>query len=100
MTAPKDGYPYCFGILENVFPMQQNGLRGTPESCMPCRHKTECLRAAMAGQEGFKVKEEIVDRAYTAGMIGFISRWSRKKTLQQEKSRRSESQVPKKKGTP
>jgi hypothetical protein len=97
MTEKKEEYPYCFGILDNVFPMESNGLRGTPETCMPCRHKTKCLRAAMAGKEGLKVKEEIVDRAYASGMIGFISRWSRKKTLQQEKTKRPATPSVKKK---
>jgi hypothetical protein len=87
MTTKKNEYPYCFGILDNVFPMEKNGLRSTPESCMTCRYKTKCLRAAMGGEEGVKVKEEIIDRAYASGMIGFINRWSRKKTLQQEKMR-------------
>jgi hypothetical protein len=93
MTNRKEEYPYCYGILENVFPMGENGLRNTPESCMTCRHKTECLREAMGKREGLKVKEEIVDRAYESGMIGFFSRWSRKKRLQQEK-RKADAAVP------
>ncbi len=71
--------PYCFAKLEVVFPMGENGLRSTPESCFPCYCKTECLREAMDGKEGLAVKEELVDRAYDSGMIGFIRRWSEKK---------------------
>ncbi len=74
-------YPYCFGKLENVFPMGENGLRNTPESCMVCIYKTECLRSVMAKTEGLKVRNEKVDRAYASGMMGFFERWSRKKDI-------------------
>ena len=77
--------PYCFSRLEIVFPMGPEGLRETPESCMVCYCKTECLRTAMQGAEGVHVKEEKVDRAYAAGMMGFFERWSRKKALHQKR---------------
>ena len=35
----------------------------------------------MAGSGGLTVHEELVDRAYESGMIGFLSRWSKKKDL-------------------
>lgn len=75
--------PYCYGKLDCVFPMGENGLRETPESCMVCYCKTECLRTAVQGEAGAQVREEKVDRAYAAGAIGFFERWSRKKALQQ-----------------
>ncbi len=74
--------PYCYGKLECVFPMGDNALRETPESCMVCYCKTECLRTAMQGEAGDQVREEKVDRAYAAGVMGFFERWSRKKALQ------------------
>jgi len=77
--------PYCFAKMENVFPMGEDGLRHTPESCMVCRFKTACLRQALEGAEGVTVELERVDRAYEAGMIGFVSRWSRRKTLSRKK---------------
>jgi hypothetical protein len=77
--------PYCFAKIENVFPMGDDGLRHTPESCMVCRYKTACLRAAISGADGVAVELERVDRAYEAGMIGFVSRWSRRKTLHRKK---------------
>jgi hypothetical protein len=80
MTDKKE-YPYCFGKVENVFPMGQDGLRGTPESCLPCYCKTDCLRSALENADGLKVKQEKIDRAYAAGMIGFLERWSQKKEL-------------------
>jgi hypothetical protein len=77
----KKEYPYCFGKLEKVFPMGKNGLRTTPESCLVCYCKTECLKSALENPGGLKVKEEKVDRAYATGMIGFLERWSQKKVL-------------------
>ncbi len=74
-------YPYCFGIIENVFPKGEDDLRHTPESCFVCIYKTECLRTAMEKSGGLKVKEELTDRAYESGMIGFLERWSKKKYL-------------------
>ncbi len=81
MIETEEKYPYCFGKLEEVFPKGADDLRHTPESCQVCIYKTRCLRSALAGREGLAVREEKVDRAYEAGMIGFFDRWSRKKTL-------------------
>ena len=77
----KKEYPACFGILGDVFPEGEDGLRQSPESCMVCHCKTECLRTAMEKTEGLDVREACVDRAYDSGMIGFFGRWSRKKTF-------------------
>ncbi len=74
-------HPYCFGELENVFPLAENGLRNTPESCLVCYCKTECLKTALENSSGLKVKEEQIDRAYAAGMVGFLERWSQKKVI-------------------
>ncbi len=80
-------YPSCFGDLNIVFPMGENNLRNTPESCMVCLYKTNCLKTAMAGKAGLQVEEEKVDRAYASGMIGFIDRWSNRKELQHRKKK-------------
>ncbi|MFZ0612488.1 MAG: hypothetical protein WAM73_09640 [Desulfobacterales bacterium] len=77
----KTDYPYCFSKLDQVFPLGDDGLRHTPESCRPCLYKTECLRAAMQKSEGLKVHAEKLERAQAAGAIGFLERWSRKKDL-------------------
>ena len=77
----KEKYPHCFGVLDSVFPKKESGLRVSPESCIPCSHKTECLKSAMQGPGGLKVKDEFVDRAYESGMIGFLERWSKKKDI-------------------
>lgn len=73
--------PICFGVLETVFPMGADGLRASPEECLMCLRKTECLQKAMAGSGGVEVREEILDRAYSSGVVGFFERWSRKKDL-------------------
>jgi len=77
--------PYCYGKLECVFPMGSHDLRETPESCMVCYCKTECLRTAMQSADAVQVREEKVDRAYESGMMGFMERWSRKKALHQKR---------------
>jgi len=85
----RDERPYCFSRLECVFPMGPDGLRETPEGCQVCYCKTECLRTAMKGAEAVQVREEKVDRAYEAGMMGFFERWSRKKALHQKRQAKS-----------
>ncbi|MCG6911030.1 MAG: hypothetical protein LJE94_13020 [Deltaproteobacteria bacterium] len=89
--------PPCFGELETVFPEGDDGLRHSPDECLRCREKTECLRAAMQGDPGLRVREEKVDRAYAAGMMGFFERWKRKKafdTRRKQSKKRSERNFP------
>ena len=85
MAEKKKRLPDCFAQLETVFPMGEDGLRNTPETCLACPHKTECLRTAIQGTDGLKVREEQIDRAYNSGMIGFLERWSRKKAIDRQK---------------
>jgi hypothetical protein len=80
--------PECFARLETVFPAGADGLRHTPRECLGCETKTECLRAAVAGEQGLAVHEERLKRAYQAGNVGFFERWARQKTL---KGRRKKS---------
>ena len=87
----------CFGKLEAVFPKGAEGLRMTPEKCSPCPDKTACLRIAMEGTEGLAVREEVIDRAYSSGLISFWERWSKKKDFQRRisttRKRRSRSET-------
>jgi len=85
MAQKKNRLPDCFAQLDTVFPMGEDGLRITPETCLICRHKTECLRMAIQGRGGLKVREEQIDRAYNSGMIGFLERWSKKKAIDRQK---------------
>ncbi|MBL0732050.1 MAG: hypothetical protein JJW03_04265 [Desulfosarcina sp.] len=78
-------YPPCFAQLCKVFPQADDGLRKTPETCFACIHKTVCLKKAISGRHGLKLKEELVDRAYEAGRMNFLQRWSRKKALYYKK---------------
>lgn len=79
--------PECYGDLETVFPLCRNGLRETPQDCMPCAHKTDCLRTAIGKASGYSVREEMVDRAYRGGVIGFFQRWSQKKNIHRLKNK-------------
>ena len=86
MTDPsKDKIPDCFGELEIVFPLENDGLRHTPAPCFECPHKTECLRTGLKGRDGLSVHEEHIDRSYSSGTISFMERWSRKKALESQK---------------
>lgn len=79
--------PACFGDLDTVFPLRSDGLRATPTSCLQCVHRTMCLRSAMGRKSGFKVREEMIDRAYRGGVIGFFQRWSQKKSIHRLKQK-------------
>ena len=85
MSEKKQQFPSCFGNLEIVFPMGPDELRCTPDACMTCTHKTECLRSAMERPGGIGVREEMVDRAYSSGRIGFFKRWSKRKAFNRQK---------------
>ena len=71
----------CFGVLENVFPVGETGLREIEPECFECPHKVPCLKEAMATKEGLKMREELVDRAADRGLMGRFQRWYRKKEL-------------------
>ncbi|MCG6973360.1 MAG: hypothetical protein LJE66_09480 [Desulfobacterales bacterium] len=79
--SPNKKYPRCFGQLDIVFPKGECGLRNTPGTCLSCSHKTACIRSAMQGAGGLKVREEMLDRAYRSGTIGFFERWSKMKQI-------------------
>ena len=82
--------PDCFGDLDTVFPMGKEGLRRSPDACVQCVHKTECLTTAMKNESGLRFQEEMVDRAYRLKKITLFERWSRKKFLsgQREKQKK------------
>lgn len=80
--SSQDKKPDCFGILDQVFPMTESGLRQTPEKCFNhCDLKTHCLKQAMTSRQAVKVEEEIIDRGSRTGAISFFERWSRKKQI-------------------
>ena len=76
--------PECFGRLETVFPMGEEGIRTTPPECMKCSLVKSCIQTAMRGPEGLKLEEARVDRAYEYGLIGRLDCWSKKKLIHQK----------------
>ena len=78
----EDEVKECFGNLEKVFPMTEQGLRQTPDDCFYyCTVKTKCLQKALGTKDGVKVEEELIDRGVSAGIVSFFERWSRKKQV-------------------
>jgi hypothetical protein len=76
----EDERPECFGILDQVFPMTDKGLRQTPDDCFyHCPVKTKCLKQAMATRDGVRLEDEIIQRGTRSGAVNFFERWSRKK---------------------
>jgi hypothetical protein len=45
----------------------------------------------MAESGGLQIQENNIDRAYAAGMMGFLGRWSRKNELQRRLSQQKGS---------
>ena len=84
MTINSEKAPDCFGRLDTVFPMRADGLRHTPDTCMACAWKTQCLRTASQSKDGLVLDEEKVDRAYASGNMGFFERWSKRKALKRK----------------
>jgi hypothetical protein len=84
MTDTEKNLLECFGKLDIVFPLDEEGFRTSPPECMRCPHVKACIQAAMASVEGLRLKEEKVDQAYDHGLIGKLERWSKKKLIQQE----------------
>lgn len=71
----------CFGILDKVFPVGENGLRGIVPECFHCPERIKCLRAALSTEEGLEMRAEILDRAAAGGIIGRLQGWSQKKEI-------------------
>ncbi|MBN1103663.1 MAG: hypothetical protein JXL84_09650 [Deltaproteobacteria bacterium] len=71
----------CFGILDQVFPKGEKGLREVPGPCRECPERVLCLRSALSTREGLGMKEEMLQRAERAGLMSRLERWSRKKQL-------------------
>lgn len=72
----------CYGILERVFPMGENGLRETPAECFTCPERIECMRAAMKTKQGILMQEAVLERSAESGLRGRIRRWSRRKEIE------------------
>ncbi|MFW5931008.1 MAG: hypothetical protein ACOCQI_04565 [Desulfosalsimonas sp.] len=86
-NSDTENRPECFGVLELVFPLSENGLRETPEVCMACGHKIGCLKTAIRQDGGLRIEDEKVDRAYQAGRLTFFQRWAKKKSIHMRKQK-------------
>ena len=84
MVDDKAHRPECFGQLQIVFPVGEEGIRTTPPKCMKCSLVKSCIQAAMGSTEGLRLEEERVDRAYEYGLIGRFDCWSKKKLIHQK----------------
>ena len=71
----------CFGILDKVFPVGEQGLREIVPECFQCPERTLCLKAALSTEEGLEMRAEILDRASAGGLMCRLQRWSQKKEL-------------------
>ena len=80
----------CFGILDEVFPLGDKGLREIVPECFKCPDATLCLKSAISTKEGLEMREEILDRAASGGFVGRLQRWSQKKALHRLIKRQSE----------
>lgn len=84
--------PECFGDLDIVFPMTEEGYRKTPDNCLKnCPFKKECICIALDSQKGIETKSEMIDASYESGNMNFFSRWARKKTIENLKKREKRS---------
>ena len=77
----------CFGSIEEVFPLGDEGLREVPVHCLECPFKTECLRAALSSEKGIAFKEERVRQAEQNGFMGWLKRWSELKSLARDREK-------------
>jgi hypothetical protein len=84
MTELETNQPTCFGTLDIVFPLGDDGLRHTPPVCLNCSEKTPCLREAVQSKKGGLIREKFIEPADQSGLFRFFERWSRTKTLNQK----------------
>lgn len=81
----------CRGVLDEVFPMGEPGLREVPPRCRDCPEKVPCLAEALRTAEGIRLQQRTLDRSPATGFIEKIRRWSERKDLHrrlQEKQER------------
>lgn len=67
--------------MERVFPIGKEGLREIVPACFECPDKKPCLQAALKTEDGFKLRNEVLDRSPAKGFFGKLRRWSEKKEL-------------------
>ena len=74
----------CYGILDRVFPMGDQGARQVPPACFECSDRVACLKEAINTKEGLEMKAQLLVRAEKGGLIGRFRRWSEKKHISRQ----------------
>ena len=74
----------CFGILDKVFPMGDEGFREIVPECFKCSDRKECLQKALKTEQGFQLRSDVLDRSSAGGLMGRLKRWSDKKALSKQ----------------
>lgn len=72
---------HCYGILDEVFPFGEEGLRIVPPDCFECPDRLSCLRTAINTREGFEMRSENLKKIPARGFLDRLKRWSQKKEL-------------------
>jgi hypothetical protein len=78
----------CYGVLDKVFPMGDEGMREVPPRCQECSGRVACLRTAMSTPEGIALRAEMGNRAPAKGIWGRLQAWSMRKELYRMKKER------------
>jgi len=71
----------CFGVLDGVFPMGEEGLREVVPTCFDCPDRKPCLQMALTTKDGLEFRGEVLRRTPVRGLVGRLKRWSEKKSL-------------------
>lgn len=83
----------CYGILDLVFPVGEEGLREIVSTCFDCPEKVPCLQAALNTKEGLAFRGEVVDRDPPSGLAQRLRKWSERKQLSRLMKQKKESQL-------
>ena len=83
----------CFGLLDSVFPVGNEGLREITPACFQCPERTRCLKVALGTKEGLALRTEVLERAAASGMVGGVQRWSQKKILHRLMKAQTEKEI-------
>jgi hypothetical protein len=71
----------CYGVLDRIFPVGEEGLREIVPECFNCPYRKACLQEALKTKEGLLLRSEVLDRVPATGLSGKLRRWSEKKHL-------------------
>jgi hypothetical protein len=82
--------PSCFGDLDRVFPMGQDGLRAVPDDCFLCNLRVLCLKTALDSPKGLEIKEEKIIQSDDLTIVKRLRLWSLKKSAERERSSKKE----------